>query len=365
MCTAQDDDWWEEACGVADDAEEGYNQRTASTAEAKQQQQQSQQSQHSQQQRRRAETQAQAQALPAAGAPAEVPAEVVRAVFAHAGAALGGRSAACAACVSRAWRAAAGPHGVVRAALGSCDVDERIRGCKAVAVAAARAGARANEGAASAALKCTFDALLEAMLRDGEAYVRRASARALWVLSGGDVTAARAKAMAEALDGEALFTLEGHGNLVTSVCFSPDGRWLASGSYDGTVRLWDVETGACVRTLQGHGDFVTSVCFSPDGRMVASGSADETVRLWDVETGACIRTLEGHDGQVTSVRFSADGRMVASDYFTVRLWDAATGACVKTLEGHDSEVLSARFSADGRMVASGSEDETVRLWLLV
>ena len=84
-----------------------------------------------------------------AAAEAEVSAEVPRAVFAHAGAALGGRSAARAACVSRAWRAAAGPHGVLRAALGSCDVDERIRGCKAGAVAAARAGARAGSAAAA------------------------------------------------------------------------------------------------------------------------------------------------------------------------------------------------------------------------
>ena len=79
------------------------------------------------------------------------------------------------------------------------------------------------------------------------------------------------------------------------------------------MRLWDVETGACVKTLEGHRYTVRSVCFSPDGKQVASGSHDRTVRLWDEETGACVNTLEGHGDGVLSVCFSPDGRQLASE----------------------------------------------------
>ena len=158
-------------------------------------------------------------------------------------------------------------------------------------------------------------------------------------------------------------TLETHSD-VSSVCFSPDEKTLASGSKDNKVRLWNVETGVNTKTLVGHSRAVNSVSFSPDGKTLASGSGDNTVTLWDVETGENTKTLEGHRHYVNSVRFSPDGKTLASgsEDGTVRLWDVATGEHTKTLNERSRAVNSVSFSPDGKTLASGSDDNTVRLW---
>ena len=164
--------------------------------------------------------------------------------------------------------------------------------------------------------------------------------------------------------GTELRSLTGHSGAVESVAFSPDGRTLASGSEDSTIKLWEVSTGTELRTLKWHSAGVNSVAFSPDGKTLAGGSMDKTISLWEVSSGIELRTLKGHLYAVSSVAFSLDGKTLASGSYddTIKLWEVSTGTELRTLKGHSNWVFSVAFSPDGKTLASGSWDKTIKLW---
>ena len=147
---------------------------------------------------------------------------------------------------------------------------------------------------------------------------------------------------------------------VTTVSLSPDGSHLASGSYDKTVSIWNLESVKCLRRIKGHAYPVNSVSWSANGTRVASGSVDKTVRIWDVKTGKQV-VMQGHTFSVTCVSLSGEGTHVASGSTdnTVRIWDVETG---KQLQCHASSVKSVSLSADGARVASGNHDNTIQVW---
>ena len=164
--------------------------------------------------------------------------------------------------------------------------------------------------------------------------------------------------------GQEQATLKGHTDAVDSVVFSPDGKTLASGSWDHTIKLWDVKTGKEQFTLVGHTNWVFSVAFSPDGKTLASGSSDKTIKLWDVVTGKEQATLRGHTDRIFSVAYSPDGKTIASTGFgqTIRLHEVASGKERATLQGITDYVLSVAFNPDGKTLASGSYFQRVKLW---
>ena len=176
--------------------------------------------------------------------------------------------------------------------------------------------------------------------------------------------------------GQQLRSFEGHTDFVVSVAFSPDGTKLATGGYDKTVRLWDVKTGNIIKTLTVDSSGITSVAFSPDGDTIASGSGDKTVILWDLKSGAQEKLI-GHRDSVNSVAFSPDGLLASGSGThsmlvdgvhtsngdnTIRLWDIKTRKLIKILEGHSSLIESITFSPNGKIIASGSYDGRIKLW---
>jgi small GTP-binding protein len=159
-------------------------------------------------------------------------------------------------------------------------------------------------------------------------------------------------------------TLRGHESEINRIAWSSDGRWIASSSFDETVRIWDAQTGQPVETLKGPGRAVFCVAWSPDDRLLAFGGVDRSVSLWEVQTKQWGRSLSGPRGNINDLAWSPDGGLLVSGSAdsTIYLWQLSLSRSFGKLEDHSNEVYALAWSPNGNTLASGSISGVIRTW---
>jgi WD40 repeat protein len=175
--------------------------------------------------------------------------------------------------------------------------------------------------------------------------------------------------LSDAATGKELRKLKGHKHAITSVTYSPDGKYLASGNPFEPIQLWDTATGKMVRSF-ALAQVGMCLKFSPDSKTLASGCMDGSVHLWDVATGKELRVLTGYHGWVNGLAFAPDGKTLAlagADSQVVHRWDPATGKALPAAEGHLGQIYAVAFAPHGKLLASGGgdwhdNDQNVRVW---
>ena len=167
--------------------------------------------------------------------------------------------------------------------------------------------------------------------------------------------------------GELLFKFSGQSNAfgVDGIAISPDGKQVATGEFDTTVRIWDT-SGNLLHILYGHASYIDDVAFSPDGNYLASASEDGTAKLWEVEPGKLILTLSGHSSGVVGVKFSKDGKQIItiSRDKTIKIWgiSPSSGSDLLNLVGHTDRVYDVAYNPDGTQIATSSFDNMIKFW---
>ncbi|PAX53025.1 nSTAND1 domain-containing NTPase [Brunnivagina elsteri] len=156
-------------------------------------------------------------------------------------------------------------------------------------------------------------------------------------------------------------------NRVTSVIFSPDGKFIASGNTDKFINLYSID-GKLVRTFYGHNDFVTNLAFSPDSQILVSGSRDKTIKLWQVDGTKFknLKTINAHNGWVNTVTFSPDGKFIASsgEDNLIKLWKVEDGKLIKTFTENKDRIKRIQFTHNGKSLISASSDSKIKIWNL-
>jgi WD40 repeat protein len=204
------------------------------------------------------------------------------------------------------------------------------------------------------------------LLRTLEGHTGRVSALAITPDGGRAISGSWDKTLRvwDLNSGRTLRTLKGHTHRVTAVTITPDGRRAVSGSGNETLRVWDLETGTTLHTLVVRTGFVQALAITPDSRRAVSALRDNTLHVWDLETGTTLCMLEGHTGFILAVAITPDGcrAVSASRDHTLRVWDFETGTTLHTLEGHTGPVSALAITPDGHHAVSGSDDKRLRVW---
>ncbi|MBA3871231.1 MAG: helix-turn-helix domain-containing protein, partial [Anaerolineae bacterium] len=161
-----------------------------------------------------------------------------------------------------------------------------------------------------------------------------------------------------------IHTFTGHTSWVDGLAFDPSGRFLASASWDGTVKLWDVRNGCLQQTLTSHTERVCRVAWSPDGRILASGGFEKTIRLWDMEQSSYRAALQGHTAGIADLTFTPDGHnlLSSSEDGTMRLWNVANGQCLRVMQGYMNFINDIDWSPDSTQLVSGGSDPLVTIY---